>query len=226
MNYLRQYKSLFATKLNYILDKLGYDRLYVGRLKAIEKVTNEKATTIANWITSGKLPRASKTLSIADSLGVSENYLFNDDIQVTDIEKPEIVKKDNCYLLPVFSEDQIFSIKHVDSIVVKKRIPLMFPSLDFLVKKYGNNIYATKLSCSSFEPQISLNSTIIYSEKTIFEDFALVIIKNEKGYPEIKQVVIEDGIYKLLSFNNGREVIKCFNQNDINVVSIIFSYSE
>ncbi|MCF6768427.1 hypothetical protein L3V86_08625 [Thiotrichales bacterium 19S11-10] len=224
MEEIKEYKSVFATKLNYVLDKLGHNPIQQGRIKAIEKVTNEKCTTVNNWLISGKLPRSSKMLSIADSLGVSEDYLFSDKIDVKAIRKPEIVKKDNCYLIPVFEESEIFKVKNSNIFPVKQRIPVMFPSFDKLVELHGKNIYATKLTNSSFEPQVEANSTIIYSEHAVFDDYSLIIIKSEEGAPEIRQIVLENGKLKLAYINNGQEVVELFDKEK-EAVSIIYNFS-
>lgn len=89
MSTIKIYSSIFATKMNYILDLIETTPIQYGRAKAIEEITKEKGTTINNWLFGGKLPRENKKLIIADLIGVSYDYLFNDLIDIEKISKHE-----------------------------------------------------------------------------------------------------------------------------------------
>ena len=161
--------------MNYVLDLSEVSPLQHGRAKAIEYITHEKDSTVNNWMFNGKIPRESKKLSIADAIGVSYDYLFDDSFEVHSVKKPEIYNDGQCYLIPYINENEIFDLKNKDIFSIHHRLPIMFPGFELFVKKYGKNIYSTKLNDGLFEPHVQKNSDIIYSEFVVFEDFRLVV---------------------------------------------------
>lgn len=134
MSEIKLYSSLFATKMNYVLDLINTVPIQYGRAKAIEEITQEKGTTINNWLFNGKLPRDNKKLQISDLIGVSYEYLFNDEIDVKNVSKPEIYKDGQCYLVPLINEDEIFKLKEKNIFVVTERLPIMLPHLGVSIK--------------------------------------------------------------------------------------------
>ena len=227
MSEIKNYSSLFATKMNYILDLIDATPLQHGRAKAIEYITQEKGSTVNNWLFNGRLPRDNKKLAVADAIGVSYNYLFNDDIDIKNVQKPEIFKDEQCYLVPYIDECDIFELKHKNIFTVQTRLAIMFPSFDMFIRKYGTNIYITRLKHSVFEPHIQANSDVIYSENVIFEDFRLVIQKNKVNNKLIVKRIIEtNGEFYLESMNNKHQLIKeRLNKTD-DFLSVVLTYTK
>lgn len=222
---IKNYSSIFATKINYVLDLIQVTPLQHGRLKAIEKITTEKSTTVNNWLFNGKLPRDNKKLCIADSVGISYKYLFSDEIDIKDVSKPEIYNDGHCYLIPYIDENEIFNLKSKSIYPIHNRLPIMFPNFDSFIQKYGTNIYITKLKTNVFEPYVPTNSEIIYSEKVVFEDFRLVIHDDIVRKEFIVKRVIEENNNYYLEFMNNKKLIKePLNKND-NFLSIVLTYS-
>lgn len=223
---IKIYSSLFATKINYVLDLIDVAPIQHGRAKAIEAITNEKGSTVNNWLFNGRLPRDNKKLAIADSIGVSYNYLFNDNIDVKDVSKPEIYKDEQCYLVPYISENEIFNLKSKNIYTVNTRLSIMFPHFDTFIKKYGMGIYITKLSQTTFDPHVNKNSDVIYSENIILEDFRLVIQKDTKTNKLIvKRVIEENQKFFLESLDKKGKLIKEPISKGNNFVSVILTYS-
>lgn len=224
---IKNYSSLFATKMNYVLDLINAAPLQHGRAKAIEHITHEKGSTVNNWLFNGRLPRDNKKLAIADAIGVSYNYLFNDNINIKNISKPEIYRDAQCYLVPYINEDEIFELKTKNIFTIQTRLPIMFPAFDMFIKKYGTNIYVTKLKNIIFEPHVQANSDIIYSETVVFEDFKLVIQKNSQNNQlSIKRIIEDNGQFYLESMDNKHKITKeRLNKLD-NFLSIVLVYSK
>ena len=222
---VKKYSSLFATKINYILDALNVAPLQYGRTKAIEDITKEKSSTVVNWLFNSKLPRDNKRLAIADAIGVSHNYLFDDSINVEDFTKPEIHKDGQCYLVPYIDESEIFELKNKRIFPIKSRLLITFPSFELLIKEYGTNIYITKLNNAIFEPHDKIGSDIIYSEKVIFEDFKLLIHQDSKlNRLVIKKVVQEGSGFYLETIIGDRLVREPLNKSD-RFLSVVLTYS-
>ena len=224
MNEIKEYSTHYATKLAYVISTIS-EYGGVGTLTAIEKATNEKDTTAKNWLFNGKLPRESKRLAIADAVGTSAEYLFNDAIAVTDIRKPEIVKKDNCYFVPMVEDSDVFLMKQAQRFPIKTRLPVMLPHMDDLVATYGKNIYATKLSSSNFQPYIEENATVIYSENILLEDYKFVLIGDGHASVTLKRIIKVDGKFRLMRYNKeDDEVLECIPDKS-NMLLVLLSFS-
>lgn len=225
-NEIKQYPSLFATKMNHVLDLSQIAPLQHGRAKAIEHLTNEKDSTVNNWLFNGKIPRENKKLSIADAIGVSLDYLFDDTENVNSIRKPEIYHDGQCYLVPYIDENDIFELKRKDIFVIKNRLPIMFPGFDLFIQKYGKHVYITRMNEGIFEPHVQKNSDIIYSENVIFEDFRLVIhFDTQQQKSVVKRVIVENDQYYLEFMNDKQILIKEPLKKNEEYVSIVLTYS-
>ncbi len=225
-NKIKEYSSLFATKMNYILDLCQVSPLQLGRAKAIQNITQEKDSTVNNWLFNGKIPRENKKLLIADAIGVSVDYLFNNEIDVMSISKPTIYKEEQCYLIPYITENEILDLKNSDIFAIKTRVPIMFPGFESFVNKYGSNIYLTRLQNVIFEPHVQKNSEVIYSEQVIFEDFRLVIhFDKEHQKLVVKRVIVENNIFYLEFMNTKKLLVREILNKDEIYVSIILTYS-
>ncbi len=221
---IKKYSSSFATKINYILDALNVAPLQYGRTKAIEDITKEKSSTVVNWLFNSKLPRDNKKLAIADAVGVSYNYLFDDNIDVEDFTKPEIHKNDQCYLVPYIDESEIFELKNKKIFPIKSRLLITFPNFELLIKEYGANTYITKLNNAVFEPHVKIGSDVIYSEKIIFEDFKLLIHQDKFNRLVIKKIIQEESRFYLETIIGSQLVREPLNKSD-RFLSIVLTYS-
>jgi hypothetical protein len=226
MSEIKNYSSPFATKLNYVLDLSHVAPLQYGRTKAIENITSDKLSTVNHWLFDGKLPRESKRLAIADALGVSHNYLFNDKIKTKDLAKPEIYRDEQYYQVPYIDENNIFELKDKKIFPIKTRLLIMLPGLNYLVEKYGTNIYATTLKSAIFEPYVGTGSNILYSENIILENFNLVIYQNPKNNEIIIKRVIEEMSRFYLEWMNNKKLIKESLNKSHKLLSIVLTYSK
>ncbi|MBX9703178.1 MAG: hypothetical protein K2X39_03400, partial [Silvanigrellaceae bacterium] len=222
MNEIKEYSSPYATKLTYILNEVLHIKDSI--INSISNITNEKDSTTKNWLFNGKIPREYKRLSISDALGVSEDYLFNDNIEVTDIKKPEIVKREGCYLVPFIEAKDIFYVKNANNFPITKRIPIMLPSFDKIIDQYGKNIYATKIIDSNFQPYIDHDSMLICSENITLDEYKFLLFE-ENNFPLIKRVIFSQGKKKLLVLREGNEEIEDIYL-DQSTLLIILSFSE
>jgi transcriptional regulator with XRE-family HTH domain len=226
MNNIKEYSTIFATKLNFALDLINIAPIQYGRTKAIEKIINEKATTVNNFLFAGRMPKENKRLAIADAIGVSYDYLYNDEISVQSISKPTIHKENNCYLVPFINENEIFTIKDIQVYPIKNRLPLMFPNFDNLIEKYGKSIYVTNLNNAIVKPYIDFGSDIIYSEQVNFENFQLVIsYDNKQNKVIIKRIIEENGSLYIEHLNENLRLTRTsLNQQDC-FLSVVLAYS-
>lgn len=219
---VKEYSSLFATKVAYVLNNFLKINEH-GLIHSISAITHEKESTTKNWLFNNRVPRDPKRLAISDSLGISEDYLFNDSIAINDVKKPEITKKDGCYWIPSLNIDELFKIKTASIFPIKNRIPLMLPFFDQIVKTYGNNIYATKIEQSNFQPYIEDNSTLICSDNIQFEEYKFLLIKN-KSQPLLKRFILSEGQRKLLFLDGAEEKEEPFMLNE-DMLLVILSFS-
>lgn len=224
MSEIREYSSIYATKLAYALSN-DIKSTSTGVISYISNRTKEKDTTAKNWLFGGRVPREPKRLSISDAIGTSENYLFNDDVPVTEITKPEIVKNEGCYLVPLLEERQIFDMKKADQFPIAIRIPIMFPQLDKMIERYGKKVYATKISSSSFQPHIDNNALLLYTESVILEEYKFVLIHLDNGGLKLKRIISVDGDFKLLHYGSRNEEIveSITSEEDLLLVLLAFS---
>lgn len=209
MNQIRNYSSNFATKINYVLDQIGTVEIQSGRIQAIVDIVNEKWSTVVNWLFNGRLPKRVKRLSIADAIGVSYEYLYNDNIGIESICKPEVYYEDDdkYYLIPFIEEEKIFDLKSKKIFPITKRIPIIFPNFDELVKKYGSNLYVTNIK--NFDLGLAYDSNIIYSEKVVFDTFKLVIHNDVlQNQVVIKKMIDKNGTVFLESVDSQNRVVK------------------
>lgn len=219
---IKKYSSTYATKMAYVLSDILNIKQH-GLISDISAITQEKESTTKNWLFNGRVPRDPKRITIADSLGISEEYLFNDSINVLDIRKPEIVKREGCYWIPVVEEKDLFRLKKAVVFPIKERIPLMLPSFGDLVALYGQKIYATKLKESNFSPYIESGATLICCETTTLEEYKFYLCyRNNKL--TLKRLLIVDGEKKFLINAHGLEVIEPIGDEEIFLVIIAFSY--
>lgn len=226
MSKFKQYSSSFATKLNYVLDILNITPLQYGRTKAIENITKERESTVNNWLFNGKYPRENKKLYLADTIGVSYNYLFNDSVSITDITKPEIYESEQCYLVPFIHQDDIFKLKINKIFPIASRCPIMFPNFENFINRYGTNIYMSKIMDKFAEPYIQEHSNIIYSENVIIENFKLFVYNNSKdNFFIVKRCIKEKNRVFFEYFNNKKVLTKepCNLKNIDNYLAILLS---
>lgn len=222
MNNIKEYSSIFATKLAYIVDKyLGLNE--TGIISSVSAITTEKETTAKNWLFNGKIPRENKRLTIADRLGISYDYLFNDDIPINEIKKPEVFITDGQYYIPQLPDVDIKCIKKTDVLPVHGRVPVMLPSFDKIISKYGRNIYATQLQISSFAPYIDSGATVICSEKLIIEEYKFLLFQSSSGF-KIKRIVNTGEKLQLVELVNGEEKINNIESLD-EALLVILSFS-
>jgi hypothetical protein len=222
----KKYSSVFATKLNYIMDLRSNGSVFIGRLNAIENTTGEKDTTIKNWLFNAKIPRQSKRISIADSLGVSEEYLFDDNIDIYDIRKPELSHSEECYYVPFFDYKNIFNLTKNKIQPVGQRLPIMIPTMDELVEKYGKNIFATSISDSGFFMELGNIITAICTSHISYKEFQTIITQDEKGNPSIRRVVEDDdGLLKLQYYEANVEKLEYISDHK-QYFLVLFSFSQ
>ncbi|MGV3278689.1 S24 family peptidase [Rickettsiales bacterium LUAb2] len=221
--YIKAYSSLFATKINYILDLIKAPPIQYGRMKAIENLVNEKATTVNNWLFNGKIPHINKQLSIADAIGVAYDYLYNNEVAVEEVKKPEIFFDGQAYLLPFIPEDDLFTFKNTKIYPVISRLPVMFPNFNDLISKYGNNIYITRLKNASLEPYIQEGSEVIYSERAVLENFKLVLHKCKDQHLVVKKLSETGKAIFVESFNKNKKFEKVlFSKQNFNITDFLF----
>lgn len=203
---IKQYSTQFATKLAYIVtDILNLSE--GGVISSISTIVREKDSTSKNWLFNAKLPREPKRLSISDALGVSDEYLFNDDVDIRDISKPRVIKRETCFWIPVVPEKDIFIMHESTVYPIVDRIPLMFPSFEKIISQYGAKIYATKVD-AAYEPYIDHGATIIYTDTFIPDEYKFVLVKSGSGI-ELKRIIrLDSGQIKLSSFHDDSEVIE------------------
>lgn len=209
MNEIKKYSSDYATKLSFLLRYSLEEEAEKGVIRSVAKITNEKDTTAKNWLFNGKIPRESKRLDIADAVGTSEDYLFNDKLSVTEVKKPEVVKREGCYFVPVIDESEIFAMKEAKVFPIKKREPIMLPHMDELVAALGKNIYLIRAANATFRPYIDKNMSLLYSENFELEAYRFVLIRNDNGDVMLKRIIEDDDTLKLQYFSDvGEEVIE------------------
>lgn len=205
MSSIREYASPYATKLAYVFNT-HFDSPK-GLVTQISDITKEKDTTAKNWLFNGRVPREPKRLAISDAVGTSVDYLFNDNIPLDAISKPEIMKQAGCYFVPFLQDKHIFKMKHAGLLPVAQRIPIMFPELDDFVAQYGKNIYATKIARSNFRPHIDNNATVLCTGNVIPGEYKFVLVRGRDGTLQYKRMIIVNGEFKLLSYTANREEV-------------------
>ncbi|MBK2124557.1 hypothetical protein [Fangia hongkongensis] len=221
----KEYSTLFATKLGYITDICAVSSSYTGKIPAIENKINEKDTTIKNWLFNAKLPRKPKRIQIADALGVSEEYLFDDSIDVQDVRAPEIYQSEECYYIPFIQRDNVFSFESNRPQVVERRLPVMLPIMAELVEKYGKYIFATQIK-NSAEAHNSGVLTAIYTKHSKYQAFQLLISPDKKGLPALRKVIEDDdGLLKLQYFEAEEERLEYINPENPHWL-VLFSFQQ
>lgn len=222
MKDIKKYSSDFATKLMYLISTQE-DSCKKSLVDQACDYTDEKETTVRNWLFNGKVPRVTKRLDIADAVGVSVDYLFNDSVSVKAIEKPKIYKEDGCYLVPFLSESEVFKVKKNLLLPVVKRIPIMLPSFDKIVAFYGDNIYATQVCKSNFEPYIENDSTILFTNNLKLEEYKFILLQINQSV-EFRRLLKSDKGYQLMHFDqSGNEVIEPISSNE-KYLLVIFAF--
>ncbi len=221
---IKEYSSDYATKLAYVLAKQA-EEVCKGLVTYVSEVTTEKDTTTKNWLFNGKLPREPKRIVIADAIGTSMRYLFDESVRVKKVTKPEVEKVEGCYLIPLLSEDDIFRIFEKAVFPIKERIPVMVPNFDKLIKRFGKNIYATKLQNSNFQPYISDDSILICSEKIMLEEYKFILVRSE-GKSLLRRVIMGDsGQLQLMHYDqNGDEILESI-QHYQDALLVLFAIS-
>lgn len=222
MSDIKKYSSNFATKLMYLVSECEND----GKKSLVDQAcdsTDEKETTVRNWLFNGKIPRLPKRLSIADAVGVSIDYLFNDNISIDKIEKPKIHKEDGRYLIPFISEEDVFKINQKSLLPIHNRIPIMFPNFDKMVSMYGDNIYATKINKSNFKPHIEDGSTVLFTDNLKFEEYKFVLIQVKNKLSLRRLIKSEKGFGLMYYSELGDEIIEPAN-NTSNILLVIIAF--
>ncbi|MEO2218026.1 hypothetical protein ABGV49_13260 [Chromobacterium vaccinii] len=223
---IRLYSSGFSTKINHVLDCLGQPAIQHGRLKAIEALTQEKESTINNWLFSGKLPRVSKRLAISDAIGVSYDYLFDDEVAIDCIAKPEIFWDGRLYWVPFIEAERVFELGGRKIVRVERRLPIMFPGFDERVSRYGKRIYLTTLAEGGFGAHVEAGACVVYSENLILEHFGLVLHRHaDSGEISARRVVLQDGRTCLEYMEKNGELICRPLREDDQLLSILLTYS-
>lgn len=226
MNNIKVYSTPFATKINYIVENVINYNEEPTKLQTLEKALNEKSSTISNWLFGSRMPIKANKLALADKIGVSYDYLFDDNIKVEDCSKIEIFydKDTDKYLLPYIEEQDIFALKNKNIFPITKRFPVMFPNFDSLVAKYGKNIYITNLKSATFPPYSNTGSFIIYAENVILEHFKFFILNNN-GKLKIVRGIEENGSF-WLEYHNKKEkleTVKYDSSHDLSSVLLIIT---
>lgn len=222
MKEIKEYSSNFATKLMYLIStNEGH-----GKKSLVDQAcdcTDEKETTVRNWLFNGKVPRLPKRLSIADSVGVSIDYLFNDIVSVDSVEKPKIYKEEGRYLVPFISEMDVFKVKQNVLLPIKSRIPIMFPNFDKVVSMYGDNIYATQIKESNFKPYIEDGSTILFTNNLKFEEYKFVLLQ-VKNKLLLRRLLKSGRGFQLMHYNaSGDEVVEPAEKTN-NILLVIIAF--
>lgn len=132
--------SAFGFKTRYILDRMKKNGIRKGRMRIMADILHEKESTINNWLFAGKIPRENKKLGIADALGVSLRYLFDDSIDVNDMSKPEVEIISNIYWVPVISCNDLPCFLEKEFYSVTNREKIFFPGMPKLIDRFGPHI--------------------------------------------------------------------------------------
>ncbi|POZ62649.1 hypothetical protein [Chromobacterium alticapitis] len=223
---IRLYSSPFSTKINYVLDCLGQPAIQHGRLRAIEALTQEKESTVNNWLFNGKLPREGKRLAISDAIGVSYDYLFDDEVAIDCPAKPEIFWDGRLYWVPFIETASVFELRGRETFRVARRLPIMFPGFDDLVRKYGRRIYLTTLEAGGFGAYVEAGASVVYSENLLLEHFGLVLHRDaDSGEISARRVTLQEGGACLEYMAENGELLSRPLREGEQLLSILLTYS-
>ncbi len=223
---IRLYSTSFSTKVNYVLDCLGLNAIQHGRLRAIESLTHEKESTVNNWLFNGKLPREGKRLAIADAIGVSYDYLFDDSVAIDSVAKPEIHWDGRLYWVPFVDWEQVFELIGRETFRVERRLPIMFPGFDELVGKYGKRIYMTTQKSGGFGAHVESGASVLYAENLVLEHFGLVLHRDaDSGQVSARRVLQQEGRTQLEYMTESGELVCRPLRDDEQLLSILLTYS-
>lgn len=219
---IKKYSTLFASKIVYVLSQIS-PKSKAALVTQVSEITEEKDSTARNWLFNAKIPRVPKRLKIADKIGVSEEYLFNDNFPIEGYQKPVAALCEGHLLIPFLQEEEIFDFYANKIFPVLERIPFMLPNLDKVLQRYGNNIFATKIKKSNFQPHFNDNTTVIFSDLVELEEYKFVLVK---GTPlKIKRIIKDGERIILLSYgDNDQEIIEDITSKK-GILSVIVAFS-
>jgi hypothetical protein len=220
--------SPLAAKINYLMDLAKAPALQYGRLKAIGSATNSKESSVTGWMFYGKIPRESKRLEIADRLGVSYAYLFNDSIAKENVTKPEISHVDGVYSIPFIEEDRISLFKQSVCFPISHREKFFLPNIDNIVSKFGLGLFLTSLGMSSIVTNIKESSGLLLSPMAQPENYCLVLYKNktEESF-SIRRIILKNSKMYVERYSEfkGLECTLVEKHDDFFVIALTYSSS-
>jgi len=108
--------SSFSSKIIELSGKILPD--IKSKETRIANLTHEKPGTIKNWLFKNTLPSEMKKLKVADRMGVSQEYLFNEDA-IPEPPTAIYLHENNAFALPVITENNLYniSIKNIPTLV-------------------------------------------------------------------------------------------------------------
>ena len=99
----------------------------------------------------------------------------------------------------------------------------MLPSFDKIVAFYGDNIYATQVCKSNFEPYIENDSTILFTNNLKLEEYKFILLQINQSV-EFRRLLKSDKGYQLIHFDqSGNEVIEPISSNE-KYLLVIFAF--
>ncbi|EKS6646063.1 hypothetical protein QCD58_005008 [Enterobacter hormaechei] len=143
------------------------------------EITGEKPTAVRNWLFNQNVPPDKKKLRIADRLGVSKEFLFDE--SRCDIEAPVAVfdSSINAFLIPMLSETELLSALSNQQTPVHERFVLSITESILSGISNIEKTYSVRVENINFPPFIVKGDTLVFNETMTKKDgvFCLYINK-------------------------------------------------
>ncbi|WP_235424053.1 hypothetical protein [Citrobacter koseri] len=155
----------------------------------VAEITGEKPSAVRNWLFNQNIPPDKKKLRIADRLGVSKEFLFDNEKETVEAPIAVYDPSINAFLIPMVSESNLhLALENLQTPVDERLVLSVTKSIQDGISDIEKT-YSVIVENISFPPFIVAGDTLIFNQTSLKKDGGFCLYINK---PSMEIVTFND----------------------------------